>query len=120
MRVAFVAALLLAFSVAPVHGQTRYWETSEVLGGGAYNVALRIPMLFAPKPYRGAIPRAVLFTLGSVLYECFLDHGHNMQDAVGEWTSTGQMQMDVKNRQIGYVLTEAVVLGVTWIVRRVK
>ena len=101
--------LLFTMLASPLAAQRI--DTGEIGGGAAYNIALRLPFMLLPAKHRGVLPRAVLFTVGSLFYEVFIDPHHTKVDSIGKWTSTGQMRADVKGREVGYLAMELVVLG---------
>ncbi|HVH68118.1 MAG TPA: hypothetical protein VM716_09645 [Gemmatimonadales bacterium] len=100
---------LLGAAATPGAGQccqprpTITFNFDEVVAGAAGNAILRGPWLTAP--WRRPLPRAAVFTLGSFVYERFVDHG-------------GWSWSDFNQRLVSYALTEAVVGGVQWLRRK--
>ena len=75
-------------------------QRDEVVAGASGNAVLRGPWLTSP--WRKPLPRLAVFTLGSFTYEQFVDH-------------SGWNWSDFNQRLASYLVTEAVVGGVTWL-----
>jgi hypothetical protein len=75
-------------------------QVDEVVAGASGNAVLRGPWVTAP--WRKPLPRLAVFTLGSLTYEKFVDH-------------SGWNWSDFNQRLASYLVTEAVVGGVTWL-----
>ena len=75
-------------------------QVDEVVAGASGNAVLRGP--WVTSPWRKPLPRLAVFTLGSFTYEKFVDH-------------SGWNWNDFNQRLASYLVTEAVVGGVTWL-----
>src|SRR5690242_15333840 len=75
-------------------------QVDEVVAGAGGNAVLRGPWVTAP--WRKPLPRLAVFALGSFTYEKFVDH-------------SGWNWSDFNQRLASYLVTEAVVGGVTWL-----
>ena len=75
-------------------------QVDEVVAGASGNAVVRGP--WVTSPWRKPLPRLAVFTLGSFTYEKFVDH-------------SGWNWNDFNQRLASYLVTEAVMGGVTWL-----
>jgi hypothetical protein len=95
---ALVLVVLLFAAVGSSAGQCcRPMAPDEFVAGVAGNALLRGPWVTAS--WRRPLARLAVFTLGSLVYERFVDHNG--------WTLS-----DVNQRQVSYALAEAAIAGV--------
>ena len=93
----FLLVIAIAWPCAPGSSAA---QADEVVAGASGNAVLRGPWVTAP--WRKPLPRLAVFTLGSFTYEKFVDH-------------SGWNWSDFNQRLASYLVTEAVVGGVTWL-----
>ena len=93
----FLLVIAIAWPCAPGSSAA---QADEVVAGASGNAVLRGPWVTAP--WRKPLPRLAVFTLGSFTYEKFVDH-------------SGWNWSDFDQRLASYLVTEAVVGGVTWL-----
>ena len=95
-----VLTFLLAMALLCAAGGSSAAQLDEVVAGAGGNAVLRGP--WVTSPWRKPLPRLAVFTLGSFTYEKFVDH-------------SGWRWSDFNQRLASYLVTEAVVGGVTWL-----
>lgn len=96
----FLLLLLAAPLQAQSLGSTLLGKYDEQVVGAVGNLALRGP--WVQEGWRKPLPRTVLFTTLSFLYERFGDVSHNTK-----WDANARR--DFMGREVGYLLTEGVI-----------
>src|ERR1051325_5654582 len=93
----FLLVIAIALPCAPGSSAA---QVDEVVAGASGNAVLRGPWVTAP--WRKPLPRLAVFTLGSFTYEKFVDH-------------SGWSWSDFNQRLASYLVTEAMLGGMTWL-----